>query len=193
MRISSWSQKTKLIIKTSNSELQFDDLLCWLSMNMKSIKQPPCQSETGGCFFIFIKFKALHFIYGKFRKHRSVSHPSEVGRTASSWPVECFRKREAVTVSDWIGDVLNASLGCMRISVLRRCRQHSGGPLKSTTSLASWVSRSHFRFFQRSTSSSEWSQRPLLGSFREVQQEDRIRWLPCFHALRHRSGRPCRK
>lgn len=55
-------------------------------MNMKSIKlkQPPCQSETGGCFFIFIKFKALHFICGKFSKHRSVSHPSEVGRTASS-------------------------------------------------------------------------------------------------------------
>lgn len=107
MRVSSWSQKTKLIIKTSNSELQFDNLLCWLSMNMKSIKlkQPPCQSGTGGCFFIFIKFKALYFICGKFRKHRSVSHPSEVGRTASSWPVGGPSKTRS----------------CHRIRLNRRC------------------------------------------------------------------------
>lgn len=40
--------------------------------------------ETCGCFFIFIKFKALHFICEKLPDHKSVSHPSEISRAASS-------------------------------------------------------------------------------------------------------------
>lgn len=60
----------------ADADFELDNLLLFSHSRMSL--------ETGGCFLCIISFKVLHFICEKLPDHKSVSHPSEISRAASS-------------------------------------------------------------------------------------------------------------
>ncbi|EFZ34597.1 hypothetical protein HMPREF0542_11289 [Ligilactobacillus ruminis ATCC 25644] len=60
----------------ADAEFELDNLLLFSYSRMSL--------ETCGCFLFIIRLKDLHSICEKLPDHKSVSHPSEISRAASS-------------------------------------------------------------------------------------------------------------